>query len=50
MAMSITELERSLRALRQVDPLIRALTEYQAFWEAHSRTQPLEDSDGNVNH
>jgi len=36
--------------LAQSGSHIRSLTEYQAFWEAHSRTQPLEDSDGNVYH
>lgn len=36
--------------LAQSGPHIRALTEYQAFWESHSRTQPLEDSDGDVYH
>jgi len=36
--------------LAQAGPHIRSLTEYQAFWEIHSRTQPLEDSDGNVYH
>ena len=36
--------------LAQTGSHIRSLTEYQAFWEAHSRTQPLEDCDGNVYH
>jgi transposase len=36
--------------LAQSGPHIRALTEYQAFWESHSQTQPLEDSDGDVYH
>ena len=36
--------------LAQSGSHIRALTEYQAFWERHSRTQPLEDSDDNVTH
>mgnify|MGYP001168654630 CR=1 FL=1 len=36
--------------LAQVGSHIRSLTEYQAFWESHSRTQLLEDSDGNVYH
>ena len=29
---------------------IRPITEYQTFWETHSRSQPLEDHDGNVVH
>lgn len=29
---------------------IRALTEYQSFWETHSQTHPQEDCDGNVCH
>jgi len=36
--------------LAQSGSHIRSLTEYQAFWESHSRTQPLEDSDDNVYH
>jgi transposase len=36
--------------LAQTGSHIRSLAEYQAFWETHSRTQPLEDSDGNVYH
>jgi transposase len=36
--------------LAQTGSHIRSLTEYQAFWESHSRTQPLEDSDDNVTH
>lgn len=36
--------------LAQTGSHIRSLTEYQAFWESHSRTQPLEDSDDNVYH
>jgi len=36
--------------LTQSGPHIRALTEYQSFWETHSQTQPQEDSDGNVYH
>src|SRR5690606_29803266 len=27
---------------------IRPITEYQTFWEIHSRNQPMEDHDGNV--
>lgn len=38
-------------ALTQSGPHIRALTEYQSFWETHSQTHhPQEDSDGNVYH
>jgi transposase len=36
--------------LAQTGSHIRSLTEYQAFWESHSRTQPLEDCDDNVYH
>jgi len=36
--------------LAQTGSHIRSLTEYQAFWESHCRTQPLEDSDDNVYH
>ncbi len=36
--------------LAQSGTHIRSITEYQAFWETHSRTQPLEDDDGNVIH
>jgi transposase len=36
--------------LTQSGPHIRALSEYQSFWETHSQTHPQEDSDGNVNH
>jgi len=36
--------------LTQSGPHIRALTEYQSFWETHSQTHPQEDSDGNVYH
>ena len=36
--------------LTQSGPHIRALTEYQSFWEEHSQTHPQEDSDGNVSH
>ncbi len=35
---------------RQSGPDIRALTEYQSFWETHSQVDPKEDSDGNVYH
>jgi transposase len=34
--------------LTQSGPHIRALTEYQSFWETHSQTHPQEDSDGHV--
>jgi transposase len=37
-------------ALAQSGAHIRPLSEYQAFWETHSRTQPPEDPDGNVYH
>lgn len=36
--------------LTQSGPDIRALTEYQSFWETHSQVDPKEDSDGNVYH
>jgi transposase len=36
-------------ALAQSGDHIRPLTEYHAFWERHSHTQPLETHDGNVN-
>ena len=36
--------------LTQSGPDIRALTEYQAFWETHSQADPKEDTDGNVYH
>jgi transposase len=34
--------------LAQSGAHIRPITEYQTFWEIHSRNQPLEDHDGNV--
>jgi len=34
----------------QSGPDIRALTEYQSFWETHSQVDPNEDTDGNVYH
>jgi transposase len=37
-------------ALTQSGPHVRPLTEYQSFWEAHSRTHPQENTDGNVDH
>jgi len=37
-------------ALTQCGPQIRALTEYQSFFETHSHTHPQEDTDGNVYH
>ena len=37
-------------ALTQSGPDIRALTEYQTFWETHSQVEPKEDADGNVHH
>ena len=37
-------------ALTQSAPDIRALTEYQTFWETHSQVDPEEDTDGNVYH
>jgi len=36
--------------LTQSGPDIRALAEYQSFWETHSRVDPKEDTDGNVYH
>jgi hypothetical protein len=36
--------------LTQSGSHIRALTEYQSFWDEHSQTHPPEDSDGNVYH
>ena len=36
--------------LTQSGPDIRALTEYQTFWETHSQVDPKEDPDGNVYH
>ena len=37
--------------LTQSDPLIRAIAEYQRFWETHSQTHPpQEDTDANVDH
>ena len=36
--------------LTQSGPDIRAITEYQSFWETHSQTHPQEDTDGNVYH
>jgi transposase len=37
-------------ALTQSGAHIRAMTEYQSFWERHSQTHPEEDSDGYVYH
>jgi hypothetical protein len=37
-------------ALTQCGPHIRALTEYQSFFETHSHTHPQEDTDGDVYH
>ncbi|MEK7237453.1 MAG: IS21 family transposase, partial [Nitrospirota bacterium] len=34
--------------LVQEGPAIRAIAEYQSFWEAHSQAQPEEDADGHV--
>ena len=36
--------------LTQTGPDIRAITEYQSFWETHAQTHPEEDSDGHVYH
>jgi transposase len=36
--------------LTQSGPDIRALTEYQSFWETHSQVDPKEDTYGNVYH
>jgi transposase len=35
-------------ALAQEGPAIRAIAEYQSFWEAHAQAQPEEDADGHV--
>jgi hypothetical protein len=35
-------------ALTQEDPAIRAIAEYQSFWDAHSQTHPVEDPDAHV--
>ena len=40
----------STPALTQTGPDIRAITEYQSFWETHAQTHPEEDSDGHVYH
>ena len=37
-------------ALSQSGPQIRDITEYQSFWDTHSQTHPLEDTDANVDH
>ena len=37
-------------ALTQSGPAIRAITEYQSFWETHSQTHSQEETDDNVNH
>lgn len=37
-------------ALTQTGPDIRAITEYQSFWETHAQTHPEEDSDDHVYH
>ena len=34
--------------LTQSGPQIRALTEYESFWETHSHLHQQEDTDGNV--
>ena len=36
--------------LTQSGPAIRAITEYQSFWETHSQTHPQEDTDAHVDH
>ena len=36
--------------LTQSGPAIRAITEYQSFWETHAQTHPQEDTDDDVNH
>ncbi len=38
----------SAPVLVQEGPAIRAIAEYQSFWEAHSQAQPEEDADGHV--
>jgi transposase len=42
--------EAAAPALTQSGPDIRALTEYQTFWETHSQADPKEDTDANVYH
>jgi transposase len=37
-------------ALTQGGPHVRPLTEYQSFWETHSRTHSQENADDNVDH
>jgi len=37
-------------ALTQSGSHVRALTEYQSFWETHSRTHSQENADGNVDY
>ena len=36
--------------LTQSGPAIRAITEYQSFWETHAQTHPQENTDDDVNH
>ena len=36
--------------LAQTGPHIRSITEYQTFWEIHSRTQPQENDNDHVHH
>jgi transposase len=36
--------------LTQSGPTIRAITEYQSFWETHAQTHPQEDTNDDVNH
>jgi hypothetical protein len=38
----------SAPTLVQEGPAIRAIAEYQSFWEAHAQSQPEEDADGHV--
>lgn len=36
--------------LTQSGPAIRAITEYQSFWETHAQTHPQENTEDDVNH
>jgi len=50
-ALERTSLNATAPGFTQAGPQIRSLTEYQAFWETHSRAHPQEeDTDGNVYH
>jgi hypothetical protein len=43
-------LPAQVSTLAQSGPAIRAITEYQSFWERHSQTHPPEDTDADVDH